>query len=232
MTNALTLNLDKGLELQMTNENQNIIKEVSNAFSNAVSNGIEKVDITDSVKNVVKDFVKKDDFKSAGMKAVEAALRIGANAIGIKSSTFNSAKQIMEALQKGDLKKGLSGAIDIGIDLIKGIPSTAKNLIKSSKNLLLGETLDSELVKVMEKQKNTIDRLDKKCTKFDDALSKNDEKEMAKQVKSIKSDLDKVMLIENTINRARSIVNQYELMKSKGVYELSKQEYEVCEKIS
>ena len=232
MSQALTLDLDRGLELQMTNENQNIVKEVSNAFTNSVENGIEKIDLATDIKNTVKDAIRKEEFKSAGSKAVEAALRIGAKVLGINNSTFNSAKQILEALKEGDLKKGLAGALDIGVDLIKGIPSEAKKLIKSSKNLILGESLESELTKVMTKQKNTIERLDKKCNKFDEALSKNDEKEMSKQIKSIKSDLDKVMLIENTINRARSIVNQYELMKTKGTYELTKAEYEVCEKIS
>lgn len=231
MSQALTLDLDKGLELQMTNENQNIVNEVSNAFNNSVENGLEKIDVSTDIKNTVKDALRKEEFKSAGMQAVEAALRIGAKAIGINTSTFNSAKQIIEALKAGDLKKGLAGALDIGIDLIKGVPADAKKLIKSSKNLILGNSLDSELTKVMEKQKHTIDRLDKKCNKFDEALSKNDEQEMSKQIKSIKNDLDKVMLIENTINRARSIVNQYELMQNKGVYELSKVEYEVCEKM-
>ncbi|MBQ9266839.1 MAG: hypothetical protein IJ217_00910 [Clostridia bacterium] len=232
MEQALTLELDKGLELEMTKENQNIVTEVSNAFSNAVDKGIEQVDIADEYKSLIKSEARKGELKTAGAQAVEAALRIGAKAIGLNNSTFNSAKQILEALRAGDLKKGLSAAIDIGIDFIKVIPADARKLIKSSKDLLLGDSLDSALKDVMVKQKNTIDRLDKKCDKFDEARSKNDEKEMAKQIKSIKTDLDKVMLIENTINRARSTVNQYELMKNKGVIELTPVEQEVCEKMA
>ncbi len=231
MNNSLTLDLNKGLELTLTPENKNIVSEVSNAFTNAIDKGIEKINVDTTIQNSVKDIMKKEQVKTAGAQAIEAALRIGAKVIGINNSTFNSAKQILDALKTGDLKKGLAGVIDIGIDLIKGVPAEAKKLIKSSKNLILGETFDSELKNVMVKQKNTIDRLDKKCNKFDEALSKNDDKEMAKQIKSIKADLDKVMLIENTINRARATVNKYELMQNKGVYELSKAEYEVIEKI-
>ena len=231
MERDLLLDLDKGLELQMNKENQNIVNEVSSAFSKAIDTGIEKFEIADDYKSLIKSEARKGELKSAGAQAIEAALRIGAKAIGVNTSTFNSAKQILEALKAGDLKKGLSAAIDIGIDFIKAIPADAKKLIKSSKNLLLGDSFDSELKSVMVKQKNTIDRLDKKCNKFDEALSRNDEKEMAKQIKSIKSDLDKVMLIEETINRARSTVNKYELMKSKGTTELTATEKELCEKI-
>ena len=231
MEQALSLDLNKALELPMIKENQNIVSQVSGAFTNAINKGVEKIGIQDEVKSLIKNESRKGELKSAGAKAVEAALRIGAKAVGLNTSTFNSAKQILEALKAGDLKKGLSSALDIGVDLIKGVPSDAKKLIKSSKNLILGEGFDSELKNVMVKQKNTIDRLDKKCNKFEDAFQKNDEKEMSKQIKSIKTDLDKVMLIEQTINRARGLVNQYDLMRSKGINQLSDTEKEVCQKI-
>lgn len=231
MSAILGLDLNNELNLDISKENKNIITEVSDAYEKAVENGIDKLDLTDEYKGIVKTEIKKEEFKTAGMQVIEAVLRIGAKAIGVNTSAFNSVKQIIDALKAGDLKRCLSGALDVGIDLIKGIPADAKKLIKSSKNVFLGNNLDSELKKVMTKQKNTIDRLDKKCDKFDDAFNRNDSNGMAKQIKSIKNDLDKVMLIENTINRARSTVNKYELMMNKPSNELTELEKEICKKI-
>lgn len=234
MSQVLTLDLDNKNEvLDFTiNENKNIISNVSDAFSNAVCKGVDLIELSDELKETVKTEAKSIDFKKIGGQVTEAALRIGTKAMGLNVSTFNSIKEVFEALKAGNLKESLSAAIDVGVDLIKNIPVDAKKLIKSSKDILLGDTLNTELQEVMVKQKNTIDRLNKKCNKFEEALSNNNEKEMSKQVKSIKSELDKVMLIENTIIRARGILNQYELMKNKATVELSETEKEVCEKLA
>lgn len=234
MENTVVLELEKGKDYfdVTAKENQNIVEGVSEAFANAVSKGIENVDIDSEYKDIVKSETKKTDFKKIGRNVGEAALRIGAKAIGINTTTFDNTKDLIEALKAGNVKEGLSSALDIGIDLFKGVPSAAKKLIKASKNELLGVNLDDEFTKIMEKQKNTISRLNKKCDKFDDALNKNDEKEMKKQVRLIKNDLDKVMLIENTISRARGIVNKYELMQNKSQEQLSSAEKELCEKLA
>lgn len=234
MENTVVLELEKGKDYfdVTAKENQNIVESVSEAFANAVSKGIENVDIDLEYKDIVKSETKKTDFKKIGRNVGEAALRIGAKAIGINTTTFDNTKDLIEALRAGNVKEGLSSALDIGIDLFKGVPSAAKKLIKASKNELLGVNLDDEFTKIMEKQKNTISRLNKKCDKFDDALDKNDEKEMKKQVRLIKNDLDKVMLIENTISRARGIVNKYELMQNKSQEQLSSVEKELCEKLA
>lgn len=234
MENTVVLELEKGKDYfdVTAKENQNIVEGVSEAFANAVSKGIENVDIDSEYKDIVKSETKKTDFKKIGRNVGEAALRIGAKAIGINTTTFDNTKDLIEALKAGNVKEGLSSALDIGIDLFKGVPSAAKKLIKASKNELLGVNLDDEFTKIMEKQKNTISRLNKKCDKFDDALNKNDEKEMKKQVRLIKNDLDKVMLIENTISRARGIVNKYELMQNKNQEQLSSAEKELCEKLA
>ncbi len=234
MENTVVLELEKGKDFfdVTAKENQNIIEGVSEAFSNAVSKGIENVDIALEYKDIVKTETKKTDFKKIGRNVGEAALRIGAKAIGINTTTFDNTKDLIEALRAGNVKEGLASALDIGIDLFKGVPSAAKKLIKASKNEILGVNLEDEFTKIMEKQKNTISRLNKKCDKFDEALDKSDEKEMKKQVRLIKNDLDKVMLIENTISRARGIVNKYELMQNKNQEQLSSIEKELCEKLA
>lgn len=232
MAQALALDLDLGKNnlLEMTKENQNLVSEVSNAFSNAVNKGIGLVELPENYREVVTTEVKKTNWKEAGAKVIEGALRIGAQALGINSKSFDSIKSAFEALKAGNFKEGLSSVLDSGIEVLTGVPKAAKDLIKSGKDIILGTNLENELKTVMVKQKNTIDRLDKKCDKFDKALQNNDAKEMKKQIRLIKNDLEKVMVIENTINRARSTVNQYELMQMKGAM-LTAQEKEVCAKI-
>ena len=92
MSQQLALELEKGKDFFdiTAKENQNIIENVSTAFSNAVSKGVENIGLDAQYKSVVKEEVKKPDFLEIGKKVGEAALRIGAKAIGINTTTFNN----------------------------------------------------------------------------------------------------------------------------------------------
>ena len=64
MSQQLALELEKGKDFFdiTAKENQNIIENVSTAFSNAVSKGVENIGLDAQYKSVVKEEVKKPDF--------------------------------------------------------------------------------------------------------------------------------------------------------------------------
>lgn len=231
MDKVLELNLEKNNEVVLTEESKNIFENVADAFSNVVNKIENVIEIPDKYKDVVKESISKFDFKGVANAATETALRSGMKSLGMKVSTFDDIKGVFEAIKEGDLKKGLSEGIDLAVSLLK-IPSSVKNTIKSGKTLILDKAFEDELKTVMEKQKNTISRINKKCDQIEKAIEENDEKTIERISKTLKTDLNKVMPIENVIQRGKKILNECELYKNKENKELSQTEIELCQKLA
>lgn len=231
MTNTLTLDLNKEKEITITEQAGNILEGISNAFSNAVKKTTEKIDFPDGIGDFVKESVGKIDLKEVGSSAIENALKTGMKNLGMKSSTFNNLKDIFDAVKSGNLKEGLEAGLNIAIGTLK-IPTTAKTIIRNTKSLILDQVFEDELKKLMEKQKNTISRIDKKCIQMEEAFKSNDTKTLDRVAKTLKTDLEKVMPIQNVITRGSNILNQYQLYKNKGTTELSQIEKELCQQLA
>lgn len=229
MTNELSLDLEKNNDLVITENAKNIFDNISDAFSNAVDKGVELLRIPDNALNKVKEGFENFDFKDVASSAVESALKTGMKSLGMKVSTFNSLKGVFDAVKEGNLKDGLSSALNAGISILK-VPSTVKSFLNSSKNLILDKAFEDELKIVMKKQQNTISRINKKCDQIEEAINKGDVLSVEKVIKTLKNDLKKVMPIQNVIERGNSIVNQYELLKNKGA-SLTQDEKELCRKL-
>jgi hypothetical protein len=84
----------------------------------------------------------------------------------------------------------------------------------------------------MKKQQNTISRIDKKCMQMEEAFKTNDIKTLDRVYKTLKSDVQKVMPIKDTIEKGNSMLNRYELYKSKNGKQLSNDELELCQKLA
>lgn len=231
MDKVLELNLGKNDEIVLTEESNNIFKNISEAFSNAMKKCEELLQIPDEYKDIVKEGFDKIDLKEIANSATEGALRSGMKSLGMKVSTFDNIKELFEAIKEGDLKKGLSEGIDLAVSAFK-IPTALKNTIKSGKTLILDKAFEDELKVVMEKQKNTISRINKKCEQIEKAIEESDLKTIEKVSKTLKNDLKKVMPIENVIQRGKEILNQCELYKNKDNRGLSQQEIELCKKLA
>ena len=83
----------------------------------------------------------------------------------------------------------------------------------------------------MKKQQNTISRINKKCIEMEDAFNKNDTKTMDRVYKTLKSDVSKVMPIQDVINRGTAMLNKYELFKNKNGQAISEEELELLKKL-
>ena len=231
MVGNLELSLNNVRELSLDNQSKNIITNIGDAFSNAIKKGSEKLSFPDELGEKVKTGLEKIDLGEIGEKAAESALKLGLSKLGIKTTTFNSVKEIFEAIKEGDLKKGLSAGFNTVISLLN-IPQTAKTIMKEGKDLILDQTLSDELKTIMKKQQNTISRIDKKCMQMEEAFKTNDVKTLDRVYKTLKSDVQKVMPIKDTIEKGNSMLNRYELYKSKNGKQLNNDELELCQKLA
>lgn len=231
MENVLNLELEKNNEIILTKESKNIFDNVANAFSNAFDKLGDVVKIPDNYKEKVAEQFKNFDVKEIASAATETALRTGMKSLGMKVSVFDNIKDLGTAIKEGDIKSCISKGIDVALSTMK-LPSTVKNAIKSGKTLILENAFEDELKKVMEKQKNTISRIDKKCNQLETAIEEKDEKTVNRISKTLKTDLEKVMPIEKTIERGRCVLNKCELFKNKDNKALTQVEAELCEKFA
>ena len=231
MNNTLTLNLNEEKEIALEKQSKNILDTISDAFSNAVKKGTELIKLPDNWGEEVKAGLEKIDIKEIGESVVETALKTGLKKLGVKTSTFNSVKGVIDAVKEGDLKQGLDSGMNTVVGLLK-IPTSIKTLIKNGKDVILDQVFEDELKTVMTKQKNTISRINKKCIQMEDAFQKNDTKTLDRISKTLRTDLEKVMPIENVIRKGEKILNQYQLYKNKGNKELTQDEVEVCKILS
>lgn len=227
MTNELSLKLNQEKDIELSSQANNIITNISEAFSNAVKKGAEKLELPDGFGEKVKEGLEKIDLKEIGESVAETALKAGMKSLGMKTSTFNSLKSIFEAIKEGDLKKGLNSGFNVAISLLK-LPTTVKTAIKSGKDVVLEQVFDDELKAIMKKEQNTISRIDKKCLQMEEAFKTDDVKTLDKVAKTLKKDLDKVMPIQNVIEKGQGILNQYELYKNKENKQLTADEKELC----
>ncbi len=229
----MELSLNRDNKLEVSTELRNASTTVNESLDNAINTGLMKMDLKDNMITKIKNGFSNEKTKSLISDTINTALKaVLKNTIGMKARTFDNFRNLGKAIRDSNLKSGLKSALNIGIDSIKGIPTGVKSIVREGIDLILGDTFDDELQKVMTKNKNTLSRINKKCDEFEKAFSNNNERDMKKYVNAISKDLDKISLISNTIDRGKEIINRYELMKNKGSTELSSIERELCAKLA
>ena len=228
----MELELNRGINLNVSDAVKNATATVNQAFNSALDKGVEKLNLENGILNKVQEGFQKFNIKEVASKTIDTAMKSTLKSVaGVKAKTVDNLKDLGKAIRDSNLKAGLKSVINMGVDSIKGLPTAAKKMIKGGTDLILGETFDDELKRVMTTNKNTLSRIDKKCNQFEKAFSENDMKGMKKYVDGITKDLEKISLISDTINRGKEILNRYELMKNKGSTQLSQVEQELLQKI-
>ena len=158
---------------------------------------------------------------------------------GIGDAFSNAVKKGTEklSLPDGMFQKVKEGFEKINLQEIGGkaaesaLKESIKTIIREGKNFILEQTMGDELKSLMKKQQNTISRINKKCTQMEEAFKSNDVKTLDRLAKTLKSDVEKVMPIQEVINKGVNMINRYELFKNKNGTELSNTELEICQKL-
>ena len=240
MTNTLNNSLEinnNNLE-NVTYENQKSFLESS--LGQVINGGIDlglKAILPDLIEDEIieiKDSIITDGFNAGIKTAIDNVIDLGKSVLGIFTGKFDNISQVQSVIKKGGLIDSISDALDWGIkkakenDLINGTTAT---LIQKGKNTVLN-TVNNNIENNLTTQVESIEKIDKYITNWNEYFKEQDFNNMDKQYKKIEKELEKIMPLENLIKKARQLENLHNLIKNNGKnFNLSKEEMELANKL-
>lgn len=210
------------------NNNINIEKEQKNFLQTNLGQAIDtglnfglKVVLPDCIENQVidvKDALLNSGFKEASQTAIDNAINIGKSLMGIVTGNFENALQIKTAVQKGGLIDGISNIFDVAIDWAKNekyiSSSLAKKIKKGKKEII--NNIKGGIENSLDNQVESVEKINNYINKWEQFYNDKDFTNMEKQYKNIKSQLEKIVPLENIINKAREVEMKHNLIKNNG----------------
>lgn len=147
--------------------------------------------------------------------------------MGIATGNFENISQIEAAIEKGGIIDSTSSLIDNVVNKVaqKGkISSTTANMLKKGKSIIL-DNISANIEDLLTNQIKAVENIEGYCTKWEDCYINKNFDGMEKEYKNIKRQLEKIVPLENTINKAKEIENRHLLIKNNGKnFELSNQQ--------
>lgn len=189
---------------------------VDNAFNSALRAMLPDF-VEDQVIDV-KDAILQDGVKAGVNEAITSSLDLGKSVLGIFTGKFENISQIQNVVKKGGLIDAISSVLDKAIDMSVSsglIDKSVGKIITSGKKAIL-KNVSSSIENSLESQVSSIEKLDKYCEKWQDAYKNQDIVEMDKVYKNINKQLENIIPLESTINKAREIENLQNFIKNNG----------------
>jgi len=240
----MEMSLINNLENNLTRDNS--IKIAQNNFlqtnlgqglNNAFDFGLRVV-LPDLIEEDVIDI--KNAFLNEGLKegvqtAVDKAITLGKNIVGIFTGNFENITDIKEAVKKGGLIDNFSKLLDGILDTIKNkeiLSSEVVNTIKTGKNAILNIANDN-IEKSFKDQMNSLTKLEKYLNNWNKEYEKKDFNGMDREYKKIRQEMKNIVPIENVITKMREVENLHNLIKNNGKnFNISEYEKELANKLA
>ena len=182
----------------------------------------------------IKDSIITDGFKSGIKTAIDSAVELGKSFLGIFTGKFENMSQVKDAVKKGGLIDSVSGVLDWGINKAESgnlINKTTAGIIKKGKDTILS-TVNTNLENNMTSQIESIEKIDKYITNWNEYYKNQDFSNMEKQFNKMEKELKVVMPLENVLNKSKIVENIHNLIKNNGQnFNLSKEEIELANKL-
>ncbi len=233
-TKELKNNINNNLEVKQNNFLQTNIGKIINT---AVNVGLRFVlpDLIEDEIIEVKDTIIQEGFKEGVNKAIEKSISLGKSTIGILTGNFENINEMNNAIKNGGILDNVSNLIDNVVT--KGnkkgkISNSTANMIKSGKNIII-DNISSNIESMMTDQVYLVEKLNKYCKQWNKYYNNKDFYEMEKVYPKIKSILNKVAPLEQTINDGKKIENLHNLIKNNGRnFNLSEEELKLAQILS
>lgn len=234
----MEINLEKEKKINLTNQNNIDINKKQNNFLESNLGKIINTAINIGLRFALPDFIEnqiisvKDALLEGGIKEgvnslVKNTLDIGKSFVGIATGNFENISQIEAAIEKGGIIDSTSSLIDNVVNKVaqKGkISSTTANMLKKGKSIIL-DNISANIEDLLTNQIKAVENIEGYCTKWEDCYINKNFDGMEKEYKNIKRQLEKIVPLENTINKAKEIENRHLLIKNNGKnFELSNQQ--------
>ena len=212
--------LKNNINLDIDNRQKTFLEtNIGKVVDSAVDLGIRTVlpnlieDQVIDIKNIILD----QGFKDGLSEIINTGLDFGKSAIGVLTGNFENISQVQMAVKKGGIIDSISRLLDFSINLAAKtnlISNDMASVIKSGKNTIM-ENITVKVENELTSQIREIEKLDKYCNKWQEALENKDLTEMNKIYRNIQKHEQEIIPIERVINNIRKIDNIQELIKSK-----------------
>ena len=215
--------------MELNNEINNKINVEKNNFLNSVLGKTINTAIDIGLRAILPDLIENQviDIKNAllqnGLKsgidtAVNSAINLGKSAVGIVTGNFENMDQVRMAVGNGGIVDTVSNVLDKAINNTykKGyIDKTVTSIIKNGKNVLLNN-ISNNIKSELDQQTNSVEKLEKYINNWKEYYNKEDFEGMTKEYNKIKTQLNKVVPLENILKETRKVETLHELIKNNG----------------
>lgn len=215
--------------MELNNEINNNINVEKNNFLNSVLGKTINTAIDIGLRAILPDLIENQviDIKNAllqnGLKsgidtAVNSAINLGKSAVGIVTGNFENMDQVRMAVGNGGIVDTVSNVLDkvINNTYKKGyIDKTVTSIIKNGKNVLLNN-ISNNIKSELDQQTNSVEKLEKYINNWKEYYNKEDFEGMTKEYNKIKTQLNKVVPLENILKETRKVETLHELIKNNG----------------
>lgn len=224
--------------------NNEELKNIQEGFLQSKIGQIVNSAIDFGLKEILPDFVEdevievKDALFTGGLKegidtAIENAINLGKNIVGIFNENFKDIDQVEKSLEKGEIIEGISDSIDFIVNKLEKsniISTNISELIKNGKNLILGN-VDSNIQNEFNSELKSLKKIEKYIKNWEKYYSEKNIEGLNKEFNKIKKQLKNIIPLENIINNVRKIENINQLIKNSDEFNFDEVYLNIAEKI-
>ena len=235
--NSLNNNLTTNVENMQVEQNTFLSSKIGQAINGGINIALKAIlpDVIEDEIIHIKDSLITEGFSAAIDTAVKEAINFGKSITGMITGNFENISQIKNAIEKGGLVDSVSSLIDTGINWAnnKGyINNEITGLIKAGKNTIMG-TIEKNIDNTFTNQTEMIEIINGYIDKWYSYYEKQDFNNMTYQYNKIMEYLDKIVPLEEIINKARMVENIHELIKNNGKnFDITEQEKELAKMLA
>lgn len=213
--------MELNVELNNNIEKNNFLNSVlGKTINTAIDIGLRAI-LPDLIENQVidiKNALLQNGLKSGIDTAVNSAINLGKSAVGIVTGNFENMDQVKMAVGNGGIVDTVSNVLDKAINTTykKGyIDKTVTSIIKNGKNVLLNN-ITNNIKSELDQQTNSVEKLEKYVNNWKEYYNNKDFEGMTKEYNKIKTQINKVIPLENILKETRKVETLHELIKNNG----------------
>lgn len=213
--------MELNVELNKNVEKNNFLNSVlGKTINTAIDIGLRAI-LPDLIENQVidiKNALLQNGLKAGIDTAVNSAINLGKSAVGIVTGNFENMDQVKMAVGNGGIVDTVSNVLDKAINTTykKGyIDKTVTSIIKNGKNVLLNN-ITNNIKSELDQQTNSVEKLEKYVNNWKEYYNNKDFEGMIKEYNKIKTQINKVIPLENILKETRKVETLHELIKNNG----------------
>ncbi len=213
--------MELNVELNNNIEKNNFLNSVlGKTINTAIDIGLRAI-LPDLIENQVidiKNALLQNGLKSGIDTAVNSAINLGKSAVGIVTGNFENMDQVKIAVGNGGIVDTVSNVLDKAINTTyrRGyIDKTVTSIIKNGKNVLLNN-ITNNIKSELDQQTNSVEKLEKYVNNWKEYYNNKDFEGMTKEYNKIRTQINKVIPLENILKETRRVETLHELIKNNG----------------